>query len=93
VTTEQKDIGDYLEVPEGERVDVDPAPVYNADAGFDVDVVPDGVVHELSTAGVGETAWDDQDELESMEAADGAPLHFVTPDDPVIAELEKTQED
>ena len=93
MTTDKTDIGDYLDVPENQRQDVDPAPVYNADAGFDVDVVPDGVVRELSTADDSETAWDSQDELESMEASDGAPLHFVTAEDPLVAEVEQSEED
>lgn len=93
MTTDNKDIGDYLEVPEDQRLDADPAPVYNADAGFDVDQVPDGVVRELSTADDSETAWDSQDELEAMEASDGAPLQFVTAEDPVVAEIEQSEED
>lgn len=72
--TEQTDIGEFLAVPEEERSDVDPAPEYNADAGFDVQVVPNGVVRELSTA-EGETlAASKRDD-----DGDGAPLEFLAP--------------
>lgn len=73
------DIGDYLEVPEDQREDVDPPAEYNADAGFDIEVVPDGVVLELSSATIDET-----EPLEPSDEGDGAPLHFVTPDDPAF---------
>lgn len=58
MTEDEKDIGHYLEVPEEEREDTDPAPELNDDADFDVTTVPDGEVVELSTAA-------DSDEEES----------------------------
>ena len=74
----EQDTGDFLEVPEGDRQDVDPAPEYNADAGFDLKVVPDGEYHELSTADekepIGSKKKDDE--------GDGAPLEFLDPFDP-----------
>ena len=79
------DIGTLLEVPEDQRQEVDPAPEYNADAGFDVNVVPDGEYFDL------DTAWDDdesddvtgEDDIEG----DGTPEQFISPNDPDYARL------
>ncbi len=79
MSTEQ-DIGHYLEVPEGEREDTDPSPRYNADAGFDVQVVPNGVYAELSTADHAEPMASESEDEEL--AGDGAPLQFLAPEDP-----------
>ena len=79
---EPKDIGQLLEVPEDERRDVDPTPQYNADAGFDIEVVPDGEYVELSTVGQDEEldeAFDD--------AGDGSPQAFIAPEDPDFEDL------
>lgn len=76
-----KDIGDYLAVPEGEREEVDPPAEYNADAGFDIEVVPDGVCVELGTAGVDEPL---ARSAELDDSGDGSPEHFITPDDPAF---------
>lgn len=82
----QRDIGHYLEVPEDQRQDVDSPPEYNADAGFDIEVVPDGEYVELSTADPIEPLAADDEEDE--DDGDGAPLHFLSPYDP-----EGTEED
>lgn len=79
--SETTDIGDYLAVPEEEQKDVDPNPEYNADAGFDINVVPDGEYVELSTA--------DDDEPIAAESSrkvdegDGAPLEWLAPGEEV----------
>lgn len=74
------DVGDLLEVPEDQRADVDPAPQYNADAGFDVQVVPNGEYVELSTADPDEALAEDSEDEEH--SGDGAPLQFLSPQDP-----------
>lgn len=76
----EKDIGDFLEVPEDQRQDVDPSPRYNADAGFDVQMVPNGVYVELSTADPEEPLASDSEDEELT--GDGAPLQFLGPEDP-----------
>lgn len=86
--TKPDDIGDYLHVPQSERLDEDPAPEYNADSGFDVQVVPDGEVRELSTADEAEDGFDEDEEFD--DASDGAPLQFIEAGDP---ELEKYEEE
>lgn len=80
-TDEAEDIGDYLEVPEGERRDVDPAPEYNADAGFDVNVVPDGEYVELSTSDGDEPVA--ADGRGRADEGDGAPLEWLSPGEEV----------
>lgn len=80
MTTTPEDIGDLLAVPEEERRDVDPSPEYNADAGFDIEVVPDGVYHELSTASDDEPIAADSNKKD--EDGDGAPLEFLASFDP-----------
>ena len=75
------DIGHFLEVPEDQREDVDPAPEYNADAGFDVQVVPPGVYVELSTASDDEPMAEDSEEDEEGDG-DGSPVTFLSPNDP-----------
>ncbi len=79
-----KDIGHYLEVPESEREDTDPPPEYNADAGFDVQVVPDGVYVELSTASDDEPLASETEGAD--EGGDGSPLEYLAPGDPVAQE-------
>jgi hypothetical protein len=74
---ETRDIGHLLEVPEDQRRDVDPTPQYNADSGFDIEVVPDGEYVELSTAGRDEELDEDYDD-----AGDGSPQAFIAPEDP-----------
>lgn len=87
MTHQPRDIGEYLDVPEGEREDVDPAPEYNADAGFDVQVVPDGIYRELSTAADDEpVAYEDEEPEDNV--GDGAPLQFLSPADPEATEGE-----
>jgi hypothetical protein len=79
---EPTDIGHLLEVPRDQRRDVDPTPQYNADAGFDIEVVPDGEYVELSTASKDEEldeAYDD--------AGDGSPQAFIAPEDPEFDDL------
>ena len=75
-----RDVGDLLQVPDEDRAEVDPSPRYNADAGFDVQVVPNGIYVELSTADSGEplASETEQEDL----AGDGSPLQFLSPDDP-----------
>lgn len=79
-TDDDMDIGFFLDVPEEQRSEVDPSPEYNADAGFDINVVPDGVYVELSTADpkepMGDKRFDDD--------GDGAPLSFLDPNDPEV---------
>lgn len=75
--SDQKDIGHYLEVPEDQREDVDPPAEYNADAGFDIEVVPDGEYVELGTA-----QEEPLNEREVDDSGDGAPEFFLTPSDP-----------
>jgi hypothetical protein len=75
------DIGDILAVPKDQQIDGDPPPAYNADAGFDINVVPDGEYHELSTADEDEPIAGDDDEIDD-DGGDGAPLHFLSPCDP-----------
>lgn len=79
-STVAEDTGDLLEVPEDQREDVDPDPAYNADAGFDVHVVPNGEYVELSTADQSEPLLSEltSDSL----AGDGAPVEFLSPYDP-----------
>ena len=72
-----KDIGDYLEVPEEERQDVDPDPEFNADAGFDVNVVPDGDYKELSTASDDEPIA--AEGKRKVDEGDGEPLEWLSP--------------
>lgn len=78
------DIGVILEAPEDQRLDVDPDPAYNADAGFDIQVVPDGEYVELSTAGDEPLA--SEEPFEDDDGGDGAPLEFLSPNDPVAQE-------
>jgi hypothetical protein len=77
---ELKDIGDFLEVPEDQREELDGDPVYNADAGFDVQVVPNGEYVELSTADDSEPLLSetDGDPLDG----DGSPVEFLSANDP-----------
>jgi hypothetical protein len=75
-----EDTADFLEVPERDREDVDPEPRYNADAGFDIQMVPNGVYVELSTADPDEPLASDSEDEEL--AGDGSPLEFLTPQDP-----------
>lgn len=77
-----QDTGTLSEVPESERLDGDPSPEYNADAGFDVQVVPDGVYAELSTASDSEPLASESDEPDDEDAGDGSPLEYLSPDDP-----------
>ncbi len=79
MSTDQ-DIGHFLEVPEAQREDVDPGPRYNADAGFDVQMVPNGEYVELSTADPDEPLASDSEDEEL--SGDGAPLQYLAPDDP-----------
>ncbi len=83
-----RDIGHDSEVAEGDRLEVDPSPEYNADAGFDTEVVPDGVYEELSTAGGDEQI----DELTYEDEGDGAPEAFITPEDPDFRDLDEEDE-
>lgn len=80
MTNHDTDIGELLDVPEDQREDTDPDPEYNADAGFDVNMVPDGEYVELSTTDpkepVGDKRFDDD--------GDGAPLSFLDPNDPEV---------
>lgn len=77
-----QDIGHVLEVSADQRMDVDPTPQYNADSGFDIEVVPDGEYVELSTAGEDEELDEDYDD-----AADGSPEAFMSPEDPDLDDL------
>ena len=77
------DIGTILEVPEDQRLDVDPNPEYNADAGFDVNVVPNGEYVDLSTSGEDE---DDDLDMDGVDG-DGTPEQFISPNDPEYARL------
>jgi hypothetical protein len=77
-----QDIGHLLEVPADQRKDVDPPPQYNADSGFDIDVVPDGTYVELSTASQDEELHEDFDAT-----GDGSPEAFISPADPDFDEL------
>lgn len=79
MTKTEQDIGDFLEVTEDEQKDVDPAAQYNADAGFDIQVVPDGEYVELSTASDDEPLAAGN---EPEDGGDGAPLQFLSPNDP-----------
>ena len=85
-----KDIGDYLGVPEAERLEADPPPEYNADSGFDVQVVPDGEVRELSTADPDEQAYSADEEFD--DASDGTPLYFIDPADPEFDRYDKDED-
>ncbi len=67
-------------VPEDERLDQDPPPQYNADAGFDVEMVPDGEYVELSTADLSEPVAARGDEVD--DEGDGSPLELIDPLDP-----------
>jgi hypothetical protein len=67
------------EVPEEKRLDQDPPPQYNADAGFDVEMVPDGEYAELSTADESEPVAGEGDEVDE---GDGSPLELIDPLDP-----------
>lgn len=75
--TTDKDIGDYLEVPEEDRLEEDPGAEYNADAGFDIQVIPDGEVVELESAGNEKSV-----RVQYDDSGDGAPENFISPDDP-----------
>lgn len=77
------DIGEILEVPEDQREEVDPTPEYNADAGFDIEVVPNGEYYELSTA-----SDDEELDEEFDDAGDGSPEAFITPEDPDFNNLD-----
>jgi len=77
--SDEKDIGHLLEVSEEEREDLDPPPEYNADAGFDVQMVPDGEYVELATADADEPL---ASETEDDDLGDGAPLYPLSPHDP-----------
>lgn len=74
--SELTDIGDYLGVPEEERLDVDPDPEFNADAGFDVQVVPDGEYKELSTAHESEPIA--AESKRKADEGDGGPLEWLS---------------
>ncbi len=74
---DSQDIGHLLDVPADQRLDVDPTPQYNADSGFDIEVVPDGEYVELSTASHDEELDEDYDDT-----GDGAPQAFIAPGDP-----------
>lgn len=76
MSDEGKDIGDYLEVPEEEREDVDPTPEYNADAGFDVNVVPDGEYLELGSSDDSEPIA--AESKRKVDEGDGAPLEWLS---------------
>lgn len=75
-----QDTGTLSEVPEDQRLEGDPDPEYNADAGFDVQVVPNGEYFELSTADPDEPLASEQED-EDLDG-DGSPLEFVSPNDP-----------
>jgi hypothetical protein len=81
MSDELTDIGDFLAVPEEERLDVDPAPEYNADAGFDVQVVPDGEYRELSTSAEEEPIA--AESKRTVDEGDGAPLEWLSPGEEV----------
>ena len=72
-----RDIGHWLEVSVEQRKDVDPTPEYNADSGFDIEVVPDGQYVELSSASKDEEFDQDYDD-----AGDGSPETFIGSKDP-----------
>lgn len=86
---EEQDIGDHYAVPEEDRLEVDPSPQYNADAGFDINVVPDGEYATLNTYDDNERAYDDD---EYDDSGDGAPMNFVTAEDPIVAETEDEED-
>lgn len=51
MSEDEQDIGTILEVPEDQRLDVDPDDEEpNEDEGHDVSQVPDGEIYKLSTA-------------------------------------------
>jgi hypothetical protein len=86
-----QDIGTFLEVPEDQREDVDPSPEYNSDAGFDVQVVPDGVYAELSTASDDEPLASEVDGGD--EGGDGTPVAYLTPGDPEYSAVDFPDEE
>lgn len=75
--SDETDIGTHLEVPEDQRDGVDPPPEYNADAGFDVQVVPDGEYVELSTADPEEPLASETEDEDLT--GDGSPNEFLPP--------------
>ena len=74
--SDDTDIGDFLDAPEAEREDVDPTPEFNADAGFDVNVVPDGEYVELSTASDEEPIAAESKQLD--DSGDGSPFEWLS---------------
>lgn len=80
MSEQPRDIGDFTEVPQDRQLDVDPTPEYNADAGFDIEMVPDGEYVELSTASADEPLASESEDYE--DEGDGTPLHFLSPADP-----------